>query len=146
LYKFPPLTHKIPLDNYLWQNARPAATRRGRGGCIRAQPSFSSPSRGSAGGGGAQCSLVDLVLEDVEVVGGRHGDDVLVRVPRGVKDLLAEVQAVHADLVLAALPTDTHLAGRDTEDVSLNAKVHKDFSDFLTTIYIFLPTRGHQNA
>lgn len=36
-------------------------------------------------------ALVDLVLEDVKVIGGRHGNDVLVRVPRGVKDLLTEV-------------------------------------------------------
>lgn len=55
--------------------------------------------------------LVDLVLEDVEVVGGGNGDDVLLRVPRGVKDLLAEVQAVNADLILPPLPTHTHLAG-----------------------------------
>lgn len=35
--------------------------------------------------------LVDLVLEDVEIVCSRHSDDVLLRVPRGVKDLFAEV-------------------------------------------------------
>lgn len=39
----------------------------------------------------ADCPLVHLVLEDVEVVGGGYGDDVLVWVPRGVEDLLAEV-------------------------------------------------------
>jgi len=43
---------------------------------------------GSAGGG---CLLVHLVLEDVEVVGGRYSDDVLMWVPRRVKDLLAKV-------------------------------------------------------
>lgn len=56
-------------------------------------------------------SLVDLVLEYVEVVGGGHGDDVLRRVPGAVQDLLAEVQAVHTDLVLASLASHTHLPG-----------------------------------
>lgn len=42
---------------------------------------------------------VHLVLEDVQVVGGRDGDDVLGRVPGRVQDLLGEVQAVHADVV-----------------------------------------------
>ena len=54
--------------------------------------------------------LVDLVLKDVEVVGGGHCNDVLGRVPGGVQDLLAEVQAVHADLVLAPLAAHAHLA------------------------------------
>lgn len=58
--------------------------------------------------------LVHFVLEDVEVVGGRHGDDVLMRMPRRVEDLLAEVQAVYADLILATFPTYTHLEGRGT--------------------------------
>ena len=31
--------------------------------------------------------------------------------PGGVQDLLVEVQAVHADLVLATLPAHTHAAG-----------------------------------
>lgn len=35
--------------------------------------------------------LVDLVLEDVEVVCGCYRDDVFMRVPRRVKDFLAEV-------------------------------------------------------
>ena len=61
--------------------------------------------------GGQVASLVDFVLEDVEVVCGCYGDDVLMRVPRGVKDLLAEVKAVHADLILPTLPTYTHLSG-----------------------------------
>lgn len=46
---------------------------------------------------------VDTILEDVQVVGGCDGDDVLVRVPGCVEDLLGEVQAVHADVVLPAL-------------------------------------------
>lgn len=60
-------------------------------------------------------SLVDLVLEDVQVVCGCDGDNVLLRVPRSVEDLLAEVQAINADLVLTTLPAYTHLedAGRD---------------------------------
>lgn len=47
---------------------------------------------------------VEFVLEDVQVVGGGDGDDVLGGVPGRVEDLLGEVQAVHADVVLAALP------------------------------------------
>lgn len=43
---------------------------------------------------------LELVLEYKEVVGGSHGDDTLVRMPRRVQDLLVEVQAVHAYLVL----------------------------------------------
>lgn len=43
---------------------------------------------------------LELVLENEEVVGGGHGDDALVGVPRRVQDFLVEVQAVHADLVL----------------------------------------------
>ena len=46
---------------------------------------------------------VEFVLEDVQVVGGGDGDDVLRRVPGCVEDLLGEVQTVHADVVLPAL-------------------------------------------
>ena len=46
---------------------------------------------------------VEFVLEDVQVVGGCDGDDVLVWVPGRVQDLLGEVQAVHADVILPAL-------------------------------------------
>lgn len=46
---------------------------------------------------------VQFVLENVEIIGGSDGDDVLSRVPRRVEDLLGKVQAVHADVVLAAL-------------------------------------------
>ena len=79
---------------------------------------------GSTGGGragqaeGAGGGLVDFVLEDVEVVGGGHGDDVLLGVPGGVQDLLAEVQAVHADLVLATLAPDTHLGEQRTAGIT----------------------------
>jgi len=52
---------------------------------------------------------VEFVLEDVQVVGGGDGDDVLSRVPGCVEDLLGEVQAVHADVILPALsPGGTH--------------------------------------
>lgn len=46
---------------------------------------------GVRGSGEADGHLVDLILEDVEIVGRRYGDYVLMWVPRGVKDLLAEV-------------------------------------------------------
>ena len=48
--------------------------------------------------------LVEFVLEDVQVVGGSDGDDVLRGVPGRVQDLLGEVQAVHADVILASFP------------------------------------------
>lgn len=51
--------------------------------------------RGAARRGG-----LELVLQYEQVVGGRHRDDALVRVPRRVQDLLVEVEAVHAYLVL----------------------------------------------
>lgn len=54
---------------------------------------------------------VELVLEDVQIVGGGDGDDVLSRMPRCVEDLLGEVQAVHADVVFPALASSgTHPA------------------------------------
>lgn len=62
----------------------------------------------SAAAAAAALSLVHLrvefVLEDVQIVGGGYGNDVLCRVPGGVEDLLGEVQAVHAYVVLPPLP------------------------------------------
>lgn len=55
--------------------------------------------------------LVHFFLEDVEVVGGCHGDDIFLRVPGGVQDLLVEVQAVHADFVFLPFATGADLAG-----------------------------------
>ena len=52
---------------------------------------------------------LELVLEQEEVVGGCDGDDVLVRVPGGVQDLLVEVKAVNVDLVLLPLATRANL-------------------------------------
>lgn len=54
--------------------------------------------------------LVDLVLKNIEVVGGGHSDDVFTGVPSCVKDLLTEVQAVHADLVFAPFAANTNLS------------------------------------
>ena len=59
---------------------------------------------------GVARGLVHLVLEYVEVVGGCHGDDVLGGVPGRVQDLLGEVQAVHADVVLPPLAPGAHAA------------------------------------
>jgi len=36
-----------------------------------------------------------VLLEEEEVVGGGHSEDVLLRMPRGVQDLLVEVQAIN---------------------------------------------------
>ena len=63
--------------------------------------------------------LVDLVLEDVQVVGGRYSDDVLMGVPRSVEDLLAEVKAVYTDLILTPLPTHTHLEDNSRDEEAL---------------------------
>ena len=51
---------------------------------------------------------VYLVLEDVQVVGGGDGNDVLSRVPGRVQDLLGEVQAVHTDVITPALAPHAH--------------------------------------
>lgn len=48
---------------------------------------------------------VQFVLKNVQIIGGSNGDDVLSRVPRRMEDLLGKVQAVHADVVLTALPS-----------------------------------------
>lgn len=55
--------------------------------------------------------LVHFVLEYVEVVGSRHCDDVVLGMPRSVKDLLVEVQTVHADFILLTFATSAHFAG-----------------------------------
>lgn len=49
--------------------------------------------------------LIDFVLENVQVVGGCHSYHIIFGVPRGMQDLLVEVQAVHADFILLPLPT-----------------------------------------
>lgn len=54
---------------------------------------------------------VDPILEDVQVVGGRDGDDVLRRVPGHVQDLLREVQAVNAHIAAATLAPRVHPPG-----------------------------------
>lgn len=56
----------------------------------------------------ALTSLVDFVLEYVQVVGGGHRNDVVSGVPRRVQNLLIEVQTVHTDLVLLPLPAWAH--------------------------------------
>lgn len=54
--------------------------------------------------------LFHMLLVNVEVVGGCHGDDVVQRVPGGVEDLPIKVQTVHADLILLPFPTCAHSA------------------------------------
>lgn len=66
------------------------------------------PPRRRPGSVPALASLVDFVLEYVQVVGGSHGDNVLRRVPGRVQDLLIEVQTVHTNLVLLSLTACTH--------------------------------------
>ena len=57
----------------------------------------------------ARLNISELVLQQEEVVGGGDGDDVFVRVPRRVQDLLVEVEAVDEDLVALALPGRRYL-------------------------------------
>lgn len=52
-----------------------------------------------------------LILEYKQIVGGGDGDDVLGRMPGRVKDLLVEIQAVHADFVLFSLAARADLLG-----------------------------------
>lgn len=50
------------------------------------------------------------VLKDEQVVAGCDGDDVVCGMPRRVQDLLPEVQAVHADIVVPPLLPHAHAA------------------------------------
>ena len=53
----------------------------------------------------------EFVLEYEQIVGGCDGDDILHRVPSCVKNLLVEIEAVDADLVLFSLASRTYLLG-----------------------------------
>lgn len=53
---------------------------------------------------------LELVLENEQIVGGRHGNDVVQRMPGGVQDFLVKVQTVDADLVLFALAAGADFA------------------------------------
>lgn len=54
---------------------------------------------------------VDAILEDVQVVGGCYGDDILRWMPSHVQDFLGEVQAVDAHISTATLATSVHPPG-----------------------------------
>lgn len=54
------------------------------------------------------CSLVDFVLEYVQVIGGGYSNDALRGVPGWVEDLLIEVQTVHTNLVFLPLAARTY--------------------------------------
>lgn len=80
-------------------------------------------------------TLIHLVLKYIQVVCGGYSDDVLLGVPGRVQNLLVEVQAVHADLVLLPLAAGADLArlqhrtrlvvlpGRLQGDISLGVPV-----------------------
>jgi len=51
-----------------------------------------------------------ILLEEEEIVCGRHGDNILLWMPGSVEDLLVEIETVHRDLVLFPLPTRTYLS------------------------------------
>ena len=48
--------------------------------------------------------MLVILLKQKEIVGSCHRDDVLLRMPGRVQDLLVEVEAVDEDLVALALP------------------------------------------
>lgn len=54
---------------------------------------------------------VDSILEYIQVVGGRDGDDVLEWVPGHVQDLFGEVQTIHADVSAAPLAAGVNPPG-----------------------------------
>lgn len=53
----------------------------------------------------------DTILEDVQVVGGCYGDDVLRWVPSHVQDFLTKVQAINAHISTATLTASIHSPG-----------------------------------
>lgn len=56
-------------------------------------------------------SLVNFVLEYIQVIGGSYSNNALHGVPGCVKDLLIEVQTVHANLVFLSLTPCTYFPG-----------------------------------
>lgn len=57
------------------------------------------------------CLRVDSILEDVQVVGGCYGNDILRWVPSHVQDFLRKVQTIHANVSAAALTTGVNSPG-----------------------------------
>lgn len=53
--------------------------------------------------------VLELVLEEEQIVCGRHRDNIFCGVPRCMQNLFIEVKAVHTDLILLAFPPCTHL-------------------------------------
>lgn len=56
-------------------------------------------------------SLINFVLEYIQVIGGSYSNNALHGVPGCVKDLLIEVQTVHANLILLPLTPCAHFPG-----------------------------------
>jgi len=76
-------------------------------------------------------TVLEFVLEDVEVIGGGHGDDVLRWMPGRVQNLFVEVQTLDANLVLLALSAGAHLSRLEHNlglgDLSRRLKRHVPF-------------------
>ena len=53
--------------------------------------------------------MLIVLLEQKEIICGGHCDDVLLRMPGSVQDLLVEVQTVNRDFVFLSLAARTHL-------------------------------------
>lgn len=69
--------------------------------------------------------LLELVLEDEEVVRGRHRDYTLVGVPCRVEYLLVKVQAVYAYFVLERnISLFSFFAEKHMEITTLNTRWH----------------------
>ena len=54
--------------------------------------------------------MLVILLEQKEVVGSCDSDDVLLRMPGRVENLLVEVKTVNRDFILFPLAPGTHLA------------------------------------
>lgn len=57
--------------------------------------------------------LIRFLLEYIKVIDCCQGNNVILRMPGGVEDLSAEVQAVHSDLVPLAPASRAHPPGLD---------------------------------
>lgn len=64
-------------------------------------------------------------MEDVKIIGGGHGDHVLVGMPGGVQDAAVEVERVHAYLVLFLLAANAHLFQQPNK-IDIQVKTRKE--------------------
>lgn len=53
--------------------------------------------------------VLELVLEEEQIVCGRHCNNIFRRVPRCMQNLFIEIKTVHTNLILLAFPSCTYL-------------------------------------